>query len=106
MDTALRNVIIPTGENFLETWSVSIDSSTVFDEVDQAHRGKLSAAEVAKALTLRFGHHLPQQEVDQAILQMHTVISKDGLVTREEFENISQMLAEKCQQATFLMRHI
>ena len=88
-----------------------LDASTVFDEVDLRHRGGLSVEEVKKALTLRFGHHLPQKYVEEAISSLHQEMeasheggggtrsdgSKSPVVTKEEFEKISAALAEKCQ---------
>ena len=71
-----------------------LDASTVFDEVDKKHRGCLTPHQVARALTMRFGHHLPQEVVDEAIHQQlmttaATAVTNTISSSRNESESTS-----------------
>lgn len=92
MDTALQKVLTHTGEKFSDTWSVSMDNSTVFDEADTTKRSKLDEKDTALALTLRFGVRPSADNVSSLFRQVDQ--DNDGLIDRREFEMLAAKLAD------------
>jgi serine O-acetyltransferase len=98
MDVGLIDVILPGGEKFNDTWSISVDGSTVFKEVDKDCQGKLCPIGTSQALTLRFGAKPPSRIINE--LFSYADCDKDGLINENEFETLAMKYMETCSMTS------